>query len=99
MMNLSIESAPQMKKLIGLPLFNWYRTLLRNSKYRWIVIVGSLLYLVSPLDFATDMIPVLGWIDDGVVVSVLVAELSQIAVEKFQQRKAKSTSTQEVVTP
>ncbi len=96
-MNLSIESAPQMKKFIGQPLFNWYRKLLRNSKYRWIVIVGSLLYLVSPIDFATDMIPVLGWIDDGVIVSILVAEVSQMAVEKLKQRKA--TSTEEAVTP
>mgnify|MGYP002776998060 CR=1 FL=1 len=98
MMNLSIESAPQMKKFIAQPLFNWYRKLLRNSKYRWIVIVGSLLYLVSPLDFATDMIPVLGWIDDGVVVSVLVAEVSSMLMEQMKQRKAKSTSTEEVVT-
>ncbi|MGG6270287.1 YkvA family protein [Leptolyngbya sp. AN03gr2] len=80
-----------MKKFIGQPLYNWYRTLLRNSKYRWIVIVGSLLYLVSPIDFVTDMIPVLGWIDDGVVVSILVAEASQILGEQLKQRKAKTT--------
>lgn len=80
-----------MKKFIGQPLYNWYRTLLRNSKYRWIVIVGSLLYLVSPIDFVTDMIPVLGWIDDGVVVSILAAEASQILVEQLKQRKAKAT--------
>jgi uncharacterized membrane protein YkvA (DUF1232 family) len=88
-----------MKKFIAQPLFNWYRKLLRDSKYRWIVIVGSLLYLVSPLDFASDLIPVLGWIDDGVVVSVLVAEVSSMLMEQMKQRKAKSTSTEEVVTP
>jgi uncharacterized membrane protein YkvA (DUF1232 family) len=88
-----------MKKFIGQPLYNWYRSLLRNSKYRWIVIVGSLLYLVSPIDIVTDMIPVLGWIDDGVVVSVLVAEASQILVEQLKQRKAKTNNADAVVTP
>ncbi len=86
-----------MKKVIAQPLYNWYRALLRNSKYRWIVIVGSLLYLVSPFDLATDAIPVLGWIDDGVVVSVLVAEVSQILVEQFKNRKAKTSNADAAV--
>ncbi|MBD1821691.1 DUF1232 domain-containing protein [Cyanobacteria bacterium FACHB-DQ100] len=81
-----------MKKVIAQPLYNWYRALLRNSKYRWIVIAGSLLYLVSPIDFATDVIPVLGWIDDGIVVSVLAAEVSQILVEQLKNRKAKASN-------
>lgn len=87
-----------MKKFIVQPLFNWYRALLRNSKYRWIVIVGSLLYLVSPANFATDMIPVLGWIDDGVIASVLIAEVSQILVEQLKNRKAKADSSEPVAT-
>lgn len=86
-----------MKKFIAQPLYNWYRTLIRNSKYRWIVIVGSLLYLVSPIDFATDVIPVLGWIDDGVVVSVLVAEVTQILGEQLKNRKAKTSNTESIV--
>ena len=87
-----------MKKLIGLPLYNWYRGLVRNSKYRWIVIAGSLLYLVSPLDFATDVVPVLGWIDDGVIVSVLVAEVTQILGEQLKNRKAKAEDTDAIAT-
>lgn len=87
-----------MKKVIAQPLYNWYRTLLRNSKYRWIVIAGSLLYLVSPIDFVTDVIPVLGWIDDGIVVSVLAAEFSQILVEQLKNRKAKANNLDPIVT-
>lgn len=87
-----------MKKFLVQPLYNWYRTLLRDSKYRWIVIVGSLLYLVSPIDFATDVIPVLGWIDDGVVVSVLAAEVTQILAEQFKNRKAKTSNADSIVT-
>jgi uncharacterized membrane protein YkvA (DUF1232 family) len=77
-----------MKKVISQPLYNWYRALLRNSKYRWIVIAGSLLYLVSPVDFVSDVIPVLGWIDDGVVISVLATEATQILAERLKNRKA-----------
>lgn len=93
---MSIERTLQMKRFIGQPLYNWYRALLRNSKYRWIVIAGSLLYLISPVDFATDLIPVLGWIDDGIVASVLVAEVSQILVEQLKNRKAKADSSEPV---
>jgi uncharacterized membrane protein YkvA (DUF1232 family) len=84
-----------MKFLIK-PLYNWYRNTLRNSKYRWLIVLGSLLYLVSPIDLVTDAIPVLGWIDDGVIATVLVAELSQVVLEQLKNRKSKSaTATNE----
>ncbi|UBF24618.1 DUF1232 domain-containing protein [Kovacikia minuta CCNUW1] len=78
-----------MKFLIK-PLYNWYRNVIRNSKYRWLIVLGSFLYLVSPVDLATDVIPVLGWIDDGVIATVLVTELSQFALEQLKNRKEKS---------
>ena len=87
-----------MKNFIVQPLYTWYRGLLRNSKYRWIIILGSLLYLVSPINLATDAIPVLGWIDDGVVVSVLLAEASQLLIEQLKHRKAKPNSSDSVAT-
>ncbi|BAS56748.1 MULTISPECIES: YkvA family protein [Leptolyngbya] len=87
-----------MKKFLVQPLYNWYRALLRNSKYRWIVVAGSLLYLISPLDFATDVVPVLGWIDDGVVITVLAAEVTQILGEQLKNRKTKANKADSVVT-
>ena len=36
-----------------------------------IAVIVAALYLVSPIDFVTDALPVLGWIDDGVVVLLL----------------------------
>lgn len=78
-----------MKFLIQ-PLYNLYRTVLRNSKYRWLVVLGSLVYLVSPIDLVSDFIPVAGWIDDGVVAALLVTELSQFALEQRKARKEKS---------
>ncbi|MGB7087580.1 MAG: YkvA family protein [Phormidesmis sp.] len=66
-----------------------YRKALKHTKYRWVVILGTLLYLVSPLDISPDVFPVLGWIDDGIVVSLLISEVSQLMTE---QRKRKHFS-------
>jgi uncharacterized membrane protein YkvA (DUF1232 family) len=78
-MNISIES-----------IYNWYRDVIRNPKYRWWIIGGTMLYLISPIDIAPDFIPVLGWIDDGVIATLLVAELSQILLERLKASKDKN---------
>jgi uncharacterized membrane protein YkvA (DUF1232 family) len=69
-------------------LYNWYRDVIRNPKYRWWVVGASLLYLLSPLDISPDVFPILGWIDDGVIATVLVAELSQILLDRLKSDKA-----------
>jgi uncharacterized membrane protein YkvA (DUF1232 family) len=82
-MNFSIQS-----------IYNWYRDLLRNPKYRWWVVAASVVYIVSPIDISPDVFPIVGWLDDGIVISLLVAELSQIAKDKLQEnnvRAAKAT--------
>jgi uncharacterized membrane protein YkvA (DUF1232 family) len=76
-------------KLLTQPLYHWYRMTLRHPKYRWAIVLGSLLYLVSPFDLATDVIPLVGWLDDGAIVAVLVTELSQLLLEQRKDRKAK----------
>jgi uncharacterized membrane protein YkvA (DUF1232 family) len=76
-----------MKELVQ-SFYSWYRSTLRNAKYRWIIIAATLLYLVSPFDIAPDFIPVIGWIDDGVVATLLVTELSQIALEFLKKRQS-----------
>lgn len=75
-----------MKRLFGAPIAKWFRNLLRNSKYRWLVILGSLVYLVSPLDISPDVFPVIGWIDDGLLATIVVTELTQIAMDKRRKR-------------
>ncbi|MEL6137430.1 MAG: YkvA family protein [Cyanobacteria bacterium J06626_23] len=66
--------------------YSWYRNTLRNTKYRWLIVLGTVLYLVSPFDIAPDFIPVIGWIDDGIIATLLIAELSQIATEFLTNR-------------
>ena len=78
-MNFSVQS-----------IYNWYRDLLRNPKYRWWVVAGSLLYLVSPIDISPDVFPIVGWLDDGLIISLLIAEVSQIAKEKLQAQNSRS---------
>lgn len=68
-------------------IYNWYRNVIRNPKYRWWIIGGSLLYLISPIDISPDFLPIVGWIDDGIIASVLVAELSQMLLERLKAGK------------
>ncbi|MGB8698417.1 MAG: YkvA family protein [Thermosynechococcaceae cyanobacterium] len=80
-------------KFLAQPIVSWYRGLLRHSKYRWVVILGSLAYLLSPVDLVTDLVPVAGWIDDGLLATVLVAEVSQLLLEQRRDRQAKRLQT------
>lgn len=68
-------------------IYDWYRETLRNPKYRWWIVLGTLAYLISPLDLLPDVIPIAGQVDDVMLVTLLVAELSQIVLEFFKARQ------------
>lgn len=85
-MNFSIQS-----------VYNWYRDLLRNPKYRWWVIGASVVYIVSPIDISPDVFPIVGWLDDGIVISLLVAEVAQMAKEKLQENSVRAAKATENV--
>ncbi|MGB3291455.1 MAG: YkvA family protein [Phormidesmis sp.] len=87
-----------MKKHFATALYDLYRKALRHTKYRWVVILGTLLYLVSPLDISPDVFPVLGWLDDGLVVSLLVTEISQLLAEQTRKRSETPFATTEIDT-
>ena len=87
-------------------LRNWYRNAIRNSRYRWLVVFGSLLYLVSPFDISPDVFPIIGWLDDGIIATLLVTEVSQLLFEQVNASKKKAnketdtaagTATEQVV--
>jgi uncharacterized membrane protein YkvA (DUF1232 family) len=68
-------------------VYAWYRNLLRNPKYRLWVILGTLLYILSPIDIAPDFIPIVGEIDDVFLLTLLVTEVSGLVIEGWKARK------------
>lgn len=68
-------------------IYDWYRNTLRNPKYRWWIVLGTLAYLISPLDISPDFFPIAGQIDDVFIVTLLLSELSQIALDFFKTRQ------------
>ncbi|WP_414562164.1 MULTISPECIES: YkvA family protein [unclassified Anabaena] len=85
-MNFSIQS-----------LYTWYRNLLRNPTYRWWVILGTLVYILSPIDIIPDVFPIVGQIDDVVIFSLLVSELSGLAIASLKTRKSSPDVSTETV--
>ncbi|MDY6900843.1 MAG: YkvA family protein [Cyanobacteriota bacterium] len=75
-MNFSIQS-----------VYEWYRGLIRNPKYRWWVLLGTLIYFVSPIDVIPDIFPIVGQVDDVFVLTLLVSEFSQLLIEGFKTRR------------
>jgi len=52
---------------------------LRDGRSPWgakLAVLAAAAYLISPLDLITDAVPLLGWLDDGIVVFLLL-RLSQ----------------------
>ncbi len=76
-------------------IYNWYGNTLRNPKYRWWIILGSFLYLLSPIDIAPDLIPIVGQIDDVVILTMLFTQMWQLFVEYVQSRQENSASPTE----
>ena len=77
-MNFSIQS-----------VYEWYRGLIRNPKYRWWVLLGTLVYFVSPVDVIPDIFPIVGQLDDVFVLTLLVSEF----VSDKDSPRAASTKT------
>jgi uncharacterized membrane protein YkvA (DUF1232 family) len=70
-------------------LYNLYRGALRNNRYRWWIILGTLVYLVSPLDISPDVFPIAGQIDDWMLVTLMLTEVSQLVWEKTKSKEEK----------
>ncbi|MFM6198593.1 MAG: YkvA family protein, partial [Dolichospermum sp.] len=75
-MNFSIQS-----------LYTWYRNTLRNPKYRWWVIIGTVTYLISPFDISPDFIPIIGQIDDVLLLTLFVTEVSGLVIDGWKAKK------------
>lgn len=82
-----------MKAIVRL-FYDWYGKNLRNSKYRWALILGGLFYLISPIDISPDVFPILGWLDDGIIISMLVSEFSEQLLN-YRNRRRESPDLEE----
>jgi uncharacterized membrane protein YkvA (DUF1232 family) len=93
---IGVEKSTAMKVLSQIVqrfVHNGIRNNIRNPKYRWFLIAASLIYLVSPLDISPDFLPVLGWLDDGMIVTLLASEFSQFVLDRRKARKDAVTET------
>ncbi|MEA5580370.1 YkvA family protein [Nodularia harveyana UHCC-0300] len=80
-----------------IPLYTWYRNLLRNPMYRWWVILGTLVYILSPIDIFPDFIPIFGQIDDVLLLSVLFSEVSALVMNAWKTNKGSDEPSAETV--
>ena len=76
--------------------------LLRHKRAPWtakLLVVLALLYVLDPIDLIPDTIPILGWLDDGLVLMLLLRiaffllprELYQSLVAQVDQRPVDAT--------
>jgi uncharacterized membrane protein YkvA (DUF1232 family) len=60
------------------PIF-WYKKSLQNDKTRLPVVILTLVYVFSPIDFIPDLlIPFVGLLDDTALLVLMVSELVKI---------------------
>jgi uncharacterized membrane protein YkvA (DUF1232 family) len=78
-------------------IYNWYGKGLRNPKYRWWIILGSLIYLLSPLDISPDLVPIAGQLDDIILLTLMLTEVSQVAIDYAKTRSLKKPPAEEEV--
>lgn len=97
LLNVAIKKANNKKGSLEevwdklLLLFNFFRDW-KNGNYRQIsagsvmMIIIAFLYFVSPIDIIPDYIPVIGFIDDVVIISYLFKQLNG-DLEKYKRWK------------
>lgn len=73
-------------KNLAQSFYTWYGQTLRHPKYRWLLVGSTLLYLLSPIDLSPDLFPIVGWLDDGVIVTLLVAALAEMLRDSLGRR-------------
>ncbi len=48
----------------------------KMNKWNMSIIVGTIVYVLSPIDAIPDVIPVLGWLDDASIVGFAISKLA-----------------------
>ncbi|NQD70684.1 DUF1232 domain-containing protein [Sphingobacterium shayense] len=60
------------------------------NKWSLSIVVGTILYVISPLDAIPDLVPILGWMDDVTIVGYAIKRLSS-EITKYKDYKKSST--------
>jgi len=66
--------------------------MIRNPQYRWWIILGTLVYIFSPLDISPDVFPIAGQIDDVAVMVILLSEVSQLILDRVRAKQPSATA-------
>ena len=77
-------------------LYTWYREIVANPKYRWWIIGGTLLYLISPIDILPDVLPIVGQIDDALLITLVASEISSAIKDKNAMLKQQRSDSRTV---
>ncbi|MEB3227355.1 MAG: YkvA family protein [Synechocystis sp.] len=80
-------------------LYGFYRNAIRNPRYRWWIILGTLVYLLSPFDISPDIFPIAGQIDDVLLVTLMVTEVSSLLMEKMKRQEGGGEAETDEGTP
>jgi uncharacterized membrane protein YkvA (DUF1232 family) len=56
----------------------------KMNKWNISIIVGTVVYVLSPLDAIPDIIPVAGWLDDITIVGYALGKLSE-EIKKYKE--------------
>jgi uncharacterized membrane protein YkvA (DUF1232 family) len=60
------------------------KSFLANPRTQLILFIFTVIYIISPIDFIPDAIPLLGWADD---LAVLIGQLVSFVIYLKQKRK------------
>jgi uncharacterized membrane protein YkvA (DUF1232 family) len=75
-------------------LYGFYRNAIRNPKYRNWIILGTLIYVLSPFDISPDFFPFAGQIDDFFLLSIMLTEVSQMIMSGVKNKKDQYTENE-----
>ena len=65
----------------------------RTPKAAKLAVVLAVLYVISPIDLVSDFIPILGWLDDGLIAYLLLqAAFKFLPAELYATLRAKVES-------
>ncbi|MEM0979486.1 MAG: DUF1232 domain-containing protein [Cyanobacteria bacterium P01_H01_bin.58] len=71
-------------------LVEGYRRLMTHPRYGIWVILGTLLYLISPIDLSPDLFPLIGQIDDVALIVLMISAIGQLVGQQFQNQGTES---------